>query len=55
MHNRLLFRFILYMLIAVWALYFFKAFSREQAVSVSAGIITGAILGWLLIRLKHKS
>ncbi len=47
-------RVIIYMLIAVWALYLFKSISMKQAVSMSLGVLAGAALGFLLTRLFIK-
>ncbi len=44
-------RVILYMLGAVWALYFFKSVNIKQAYSMSIGVLAGALLGFMLTRL----
>ncbi|NPA42652.1 MAG: hypothetical protein GXO27_01300 [Chlorobi bacterium] len=44
------YRTILYMLIAVWALYFLGSVDQRQALAMSAGVVAGGILGLALVR-----
>ncbi len=48
------FRYILYMFLAVWGLWIFKAVDLKQAYSMSIGVLAGSLLGLILIRFIRK-
>jgi len=52
--NKLFLRYVFYMLIAVWVLYFFKAVDLQQAYSMTVGVIIGAFIGTLIVRMMKK-
>ena len=54
MKTSLLLRYILYMLLAVWALYFIKVVDLRQAYSMTVGVIVGAFIGFLISRMLIK-
>ena len=47
-------RTILYMLIAVWVLFFMKAVNLQQAYAMSIGVLAGSLIGYFLTKFLRK-
>ena len=54
MKSGLLFRYIIYMILAVWALYIFKIIDLRQAYSMTVGVVVGALIGFIISRMIIK-
>jgi hypothetical protein len=42
------------MLIAVWALFFFKTVSLQQAYAMSIGVLAGSLIGYFMTKFMRR-